>query len=138
MKYTLQHLEEKDYKVLAEWWEFWWKKKVPREALPDKLSDGILIKVDGVPACAGFLYATSSRYVFWMEFIISNPDIKDKEARAKSINFTVRSLIELAQKAGALSIFSSIKHPSLKEVYKRNGFIESETKMSNFVYNFNH
>ena len=93
MEYTLRHLTEEDYNILAEWWLFWWKKPVVRQALPDNIGDGILISVNGEPACAGFLYSTSASKVFIMEFIISNPKIKDKEARKKVVDYTIKSII---------------------------------------------
>lgn len=137
MEYTLRHLTENDYETLSGWWKFWWKQTVHRKALPDNMGDGIMISVDGEPACAGFLYATSSSHVFMMEFIISSNKIRDKEARKKALDYTVKCLIELAKKAGAISIFSSIKHPNLIKVYQENGFVVTDKSMTNMIYNFN-
>ncbi|QQV91507.1 hypothetical protein M1M25_gp071 [Tenacibaculum phage Gundel_1] len=136
MEYTLRHLTEEDYKMLAEWWKLWRWTPVPRVALPDNMEDGILISVNGEPACAGFLYSTSASKVFIMEFIISNPKIKDKEARKKVVDYTIKSIIELAKKAGAVTILSWIKNEHLINKYLDNGFIYGDKNMTNMVYNF--
>lgn len=136
MEYTVRHLKEEDYTMLSEWWVFWWKKPVNRLALPDNMEDGILISVDGKPACAGFLYSTSASGVFIMEFIISNPKIKDKIARKQAIDFTIKCIIEQAKKAGAISILSWIKNEHLINKYLDHGFVYGDKSMTNMVFNF--
>ncbi len=136
MEYSVRHLKEEDYSMLAEWWKLWRWTPVPREALPDNLEDGILISVNGEPACAGFLYSTSASKLFIMEFIISNPKIKDKEARKKAVDFTIKCIIEQAKKAGAVTILSWIKNEHLINKYLDNGFIYGDKGMNNMVFNF--
>lgn len=136
MDFTLRHLNEEDYSFLSEWWKFWWKQPVKRFILPDDLGDGVLISVDGEPACAGFLYATSSSSMFMIEFIISSPKIKDKEARRLAVDYTIKTLLELAKKAGAVSVLSWVKNEHLMNKYLDNGFIRADIGMTNMVYNF--
>lgn len=135
MSFTVRNLMEEDYETLSKWWVFWWKKPVERKMLPDNLSDGIMIECNGVPVSAGFLYATSSSYLFWLEFIISSPSFKGKELREIALDHTVQVLLKLAKKAGAISVFSSIKHQSLINCYLRNGFIPGDKNMTNFHIN---
>lgn len=132
---TVRNLEEKDYKLLADWWTFWWKKPVERYALPDNLSDGILVCFNNVPICAGFIYRSSSSSLFWIEFIISSPKIKDKSLRNNSLDYLIKVLLELCKRAGAKVIFTSVKHPSLINKYIQNGFIKGDEGMSNFIFN---
>ena len=136
MKFTVRNLEEKDYEILSEWWLFWWKTKVPRKMLPDNLSDGVMIEYNGIPVSAGFIYATSSRYLYWMEFIISSPTFRDKKLRKEALDFNIKVLIDIAKRGGALTIFSSIHHKGLISKCVENGFIETDKGMTNLIYNF--
>jgi hypothetical protein len=134
---TVRNLKEEDYKTLSDWWTFWWGKPVERYALPDDLSEGILILKNDIPICSGFIYRTSSSSLFWIEFIISNNEIKDKELRDSSLDYLLQVLLELCKRAGAKTIFTSVKHPSLIKKYIKNGFTKGDDGMTNFIYNFN-
>lgn len=131
---SIRNLEEKDYKLLAEWWRFWWKNPVPRHALPDDISNGILVFFNNQPVCAGFIYKTSSSNLFWIEFVISSNKIKNKEIRANSLDYLIKVLIELCKRSGAKTIFSSVKHQSLINKYLENGFIKGDQGMINLIY----
>ena len=135
MGFTVRNLEEKDYEVLSEWWTFWWKQPVHRKMLPDDISNGIMVEYNGIPVSSGFIYNTSSKYLFWMEFIVSSPDFKDKVLRKESLNFTIQVLIEIAKRAGALTIFSSMQSESLISKCVDNGFIKTDKGMTNLIYN---
>jgi hypothetical protein len=134
---TVRNLKEEDYKILSDWWTFWWKTTVPRHMLPDDLSEGVLVLNNDIPICSGFIYRTSSSNLFWLEFVISNHKIKDKKIRDESLDYLLKILLELCKRAGAKTIFTSVKHPSLIDKYVKNGFIKGDDGMSNFIYNFN-
>lgn len=134
MSFTVRNLEEKDYEALSEWWLFWWKTPVHRKMLPDDISNGIMVEYNNEPVFSGFLYNTSSSYLFWMEFIVSSPRFKDKELRNQGLDYTIKVLIELAKRAGAKTIFSSIQHKGLINKCVDNGFVETDKFMTNLIY----
>lgn len=136
MSFTVRHLKEEDYEILSNWWTFWWKKPVNRKILPDNISDGVMIEYKGTPVSAGFLYSTSSSSLFWMEFIITSNTFRDKILRQEAIDFNIKILIEIAKRAGAISIYSSIKNQNLINKYLDNGFTFGDKGMTSMVYNF--
>lgn len=120
----MRFIEDKDYKVISEWWKGYNWPAVPKEALP---KNGFI--VDGL--CAGFLYCTDSS-IAWMEFIVGNP-AAIKEDRTIALNNLVISLCGLAKEYGYKQVFSSIQHPNLMKIYEDNGFEKSDVNMTNFV-----
>lgn len=116
---------EEDYPELCEWWKFWKFRSPGQEMLPDNGKCGIMIHDTqdyNKNYCAGFLYFTNSK-IAWFEFLISNPNIKNKELRKESIQFLLNSVAFVAKSKGFKVIFTSVKHPSLINHYKEAGWV---------------
>lgn len=112
-----------DYQLMREWGEFWRFPAPPRDFLPENFESGMSVCLeDGTVVCLGFLYLTNSK-ACWLEFVFSNPEIKDKELRAKSIEFLIESLCSVARQLGYKWVFSSLKNESLKKRYLECGFV---------------
>lgn len=117
-------LKPDDYQILVGWWKFWRFTPPSIEFLPDYGTGGIILEdEEGTAYCAGFLYETNSD-VAWMEFIVSNPGIKDKKLRSQSLDFLIEELSNFALREGFTWIFSSLKHPSLIKAYESQGFLK--------------
>lgn len=115
-------LKEEDYDQLVEWWK-WHRFPVPeRELLPNNGCSGVMVSLDGINCCAGFIYLTNSPIVAWSEYIVSNPKIKDKEKREESLLFLIETISLLAKKSGCRLLFTTLNHESLKEKYIKSGF----------------
>jgi uncharacterized protein YrzB (UPF0473 family) len=123
IEFGARQLEPQDYDKLVKWWEYYGFPPPPKNMLPDEGTCGmILYDTEGNEYCAGFLYETNSQ-LCWIEYIVANPDIKDKEERKEALKLLITYLTDLADVWGNKYIFASIKHPSLKERYLECGFL---------------
>ena len=111
-----------DYDTLVEWWKFWRFCPPTREVLPDNGLSGIVVTDDNdTPICAGFIYYTNSP-IAWIEFIVSNPEIKDKKIRHNSLVFLINELSGTALLNNRKVIYSSLKNENLMNKYVECGF----------------
>lgn len=111
-----------DYDTLVEWWKFWRFCPPTREVLPDNGLSGIVVTDnDDTPICAGFIYYTNSP-IAWIEFIVSNPRIKDKKTRHDSLVFLINELSGTALLNNRKVIYSSLKNENLMNKYVECGF----------------
>jgi len=117
----VRFLSEADYVILTTWWDFWRFPAPPEDMLPENGKGGLMVNFEDQHICAGFIYPTNSK-ICWIEFVVSNYEVKDRELRKKGIKFLLDSLTELAKQNGFKYIFSSIKHESLINSYLDCGF----------------
>ena len=110
-----------DYPELVTWWK-WFRFPAPLpETLPNNLKDGIMISHNGENVCAGFIYRTPSAFA-WLEFIVSNPHIKDKSIRKESLELLINTISQVAKNLGFKVIFTSVKNENLINKYLDCGF----------------
>lgn len=121
MEYRL--LEENDYPMLCKWWSDNRFPIPPLEFLPRNGTDGILVLKDGIPICAGFIYETSSPVLAWIEYIVSNFEVKDRALRKEALLFLIKTLTEICERMGKKYIFTSVKNESLIARYEDCGFV---------------
>ncbi len=114
-----------DYETLCEWGEYWRFPLPPKDFLPHSgiLFNGILVYREEQELCAGFIYETNSA-VCWMEYIISNPYVRDRDLRKECINYLIDCLSEMARNKGFKYIFTTVKNENLINKYIDNGFVE--------------
>jgi len=130
MEYRLTTRE--DYPELVEWWKFWRFRPPTIEMLPNLMNDGIIISENGVNIFAGFIYRTPSAFCF-MEFIVSNPSIKDRKLRKEALSFLIEVISQLASKMGFKLVYSSIKNESLINHYLDNGFVKGSLNCTEMI-----
>ena len=95
-----------------------------------------MIQHNNIDVCCGFLYSTSSSSMFYMEFIVSNPNIKDKGVRSKSLEYLIQGLLTLAETAGASVVFTVSRNASILKKYEENGFVKGSKNSTEMVFNF--
>ncbi len=130
MKARLTNKE--DYKKLVDWWKFWRFPAPKMKMLPNEMEDGVMVYDDNTDLCAGFFYRTFSSFC-WVEWIVVNPEIKDKNVREEAIKYTIHSIINLAEKMGFEAVFTSVKHQSLINKLAECGFQKADVA-TNMVY----
>ncbi|WNH10037.1 hypothetical protein [Thalassobellus suaedae] len=110
-----------DYQELVSWWK--WHRFTPPniDMLPNSLKDGIMISINEINCCAGFIYRTPSSFC-WCEYIVSNPEIKDKSIRTEALCLLINNITELARKMGFKIIFTSVKNQNLINKYQSCGY----------------
>jgi hypothetical protein len=120
----LRFTQKEDYSELSDWWDWWrWKDSKPGLELLDDLKYGLMVSNEIQNICAGFLYFTNAKAFGLLEFVISNPKIKNKDLRRESQIFLLSSLIVFARKQGVKVLFSSIRNPNLIKTYQECGFV---------------
>jgi hypothetical protein len=125
--FKARYLVESDYEILCSWWNSpAWKRlgwvAPVRECLPENGMGGIMLETeDGIPVIAGFIYFTNSKMCH-IEYIISNPEYRDKQGRKQAKDFIIDNLCYIAKQKGYLVAFTSLKNQSLLQNYLNNGF----------------
>ena len=122
--YNLKYrqLTENDYSdFLIKWWADNRFTPPPIDFLPNNGKDGIVVydADTNTNIAAGFVYITNSE-VAWVEYIVANFEVKDKELRKQSIEFLIK---QLALSSGKKYLFSSLKNPNLIKHYLNSGFV---------------
>lgn len=122
--YNLKYrqLTENDYSdFLIKWWTDNRFTPPPIDFLPNNGKDGIVVydADTNTNIAAGFVYITNSE-VAWVEYIVANFEVKDKELRKQSIEFLIK---QLALSSGKKYLFSSLKNPNLIKHYLNSGFV---------------
>ena len=125
--FSIRNTTKNDYPTLCEYWKWFRFPAPPLEMLPNDGEDGIVVSFGNEIVCAGFLYATSSKSLFWCEFIVSNPKVKDRKVRKQAIKLLINSISELAKQMGAKAIFTSLKNENLLQHYKDCGYTVNTT-----------
>ena len=132
-KYNLKcfTLLEEDYEnILLKWWKDNRFTPPPKDFLPQNGKGGIIVTDENqYPICAGFIYNTDSE-VAWMEYIVSNFEVKDKELRRQAIEYLIYSL---SQNTNKKYIFSTIKNQNLIKRFVNCGFVTGSEQTTEMV-----
>lgn len=131
--WVARQLEESDYETLKEWWSWWGFPAPAKNFLPENGTCGIMVEdSEGTLYCAGFIYLTNSDAA-WMEYIVANPDIKDRELRHQAQRELINQLSYFAKDNDAKWIFTSVKHKALIKRYLECGFQEGSTGTTEMI-----
>ena len=115
-----RQLTASDYEILCEWWEEWgWAVPPPKSILSDL---GVMITLDGINVCAGYLYLISTSKVAWFSFPVSNPIIR-KSDRKDALRMLVREIEKLAKEHGVVHLYSALRNQNMIDVQKQEGYV---------------
>ena len=104
MEMKINLIEQSDYNQFCKWWNYWNFPIPSKEVLPNDGIGGLkLTDENGIDLIAGFLYETNSG-ISWIEFIVSNPNIKDRNIRKEAKKNIILYLSLLAKEKGYLSM----------------------------------
>ena len=129
MKLKLRSLTESDYETLLDWWDFWKFNAVPYDFLP---KTAYMITHNGIDVIAGFIYETNSK-VCWIEFVVSNPNIKDRDLRKRAKIHLISILSELALQKGFRYIYANLKDKHLIKTYLDCGFLKGDSDYQEMI-----
>ncbi len=124
----IRDYQKADFQIIDAWCESWgW----PRDS-EHLLSDlGMVVKHDNKVLSMGFIYTTNSPWA-WLGFVMGNPKL-DKIERRDSLGLLVRGLKAKAGEMGFTVMIANTDHPTLLEVYKRNGLCPVKTGITTHV-----
>lgn len=117
-----------DYEDVKAWWKAHKWIPVDLEILP---KIGFMAQTEKEKLCCAWIYQSDSKLTY-LEWLISNP-LAEKEARKESIDRVIKRCLWTAKDLGYSVVYTSVKHPLLKDRYKRLGFKETDQEMTNMV-----
>lgn len=128
---TARRITEYDYNnTLTKWWQQWRWSAPSLEFLPE---DGVIVSYDGIDVCACYVYNTSSK-VLWMEFIISNMDVKDRDIRDLSMSYMFQVVKSIASNFDKKYIMCNTKNQSLVNRLAETGYQKGSERVTEMIY----
>lgn len=124
-----RYFESNNYEQLVEWWSFW---RFTPPSITNLPKTGVIVNNDGIDVASGFLYLTNSD-MCWIEFIVSNPNVKDKKVRENCINECINQLCHIAKEMGYRVAYTSLKNENLQKKYLSCGFIEGGKSRNEYI-----
>ena len=116
---------EKDYAMIAAWWEAHGSKMMKPQHLP---RTGIIIDINGQPVSAGFLYRTDSELCAF-EFFVYDPNA-DKAVRNTALNALIDAAVSWAKDNGFSLVYLSTGIQKLTRRLQAKGFLQIDTGQS--------
>lgn len=130
MNFQARLLTEYDYdNILKQWWKDWRWQAPPKDFLPVNFH-GLMVSNEEHDICACFIYNTNSQVV-WLEFIISNFDVKDRQLRKAAFNFMIETVKSSIQ---SKYIYTSMRKQSLINDMKSLGFMEGSSDCTELIF----
>jgi SAM-dependent MidA family methyltransferase len=130
MNFKARLITESDYdNILKVWWKDWRWQAPPKDFLPLDFN-GIIVSNEDFDICACFIYNTNSQ-VSWLEFIISNFDVKDRELRKAALKFMIETVKNSLQ---SKYIYTSMRNQPLINSMKDLGFVEGSKDCTELIY----
>ena len=120
MELKARELKESDWNILPSWWKWWRWPEANRDILPLNGLGGIMVYKDNINIAAGFLYLSNSK-VAWLDWIVSNPEYKDKD-RKQALELLINTLEEVAKQQGYSVIITITKSKHLVDTHKKMGY----------------
>lgn len=128
-KLVRRKYQPKDYEIYKEWWEYFKSKPPHPRYLPET---GLVIEVNNIPVCLGFLYHTDSK-ICMFEHYICNPKA-EKELRDKGLNYLIDSVIEWKNKSEYDMIYTSINNKKFISRLEERGFLKGDDRQTHMFY----
>lgn len=128
---TARPFTAEDHPTIAWWWEVRDFAAIPVKMLPP---DGVVVCEDGKPVAACFLYLgpTFGGTAGWAEWMVTMPGLSPKKALA-ALEIALNEIILLAKRKQAVFLFTSLRNRGLGKLYRRAGFVQTDSEMTNFI-----
>lgn len=124
--FSARKLQDSDYPKLLGWWKYFRFPSPTKEYLPENGTGGIMVMKDDIDIAAGFIFFTNSKIV-WIEFIVSNPEYKEKN-RVEAIRFLIDSLGSIAKSKGFKVAFTTVQNENLVNRHIECGYTNGGKK----------
>lgn len=119
-----KHREE-----ISRWWVAHGWPVLPAAILPPL---GIVVKRDGVPHCAMWVYMAVNCGVCQMEWLTSNPACEPMRI-LRAISFGIEFLANETGTLGYHTMLTCCRQPELVKLYERNGFMKTDEGVTNLM-----
>lgn len=111
----IEKITTQNYNILVSWYDGWQLPRTPYHYIPKNA-----YLVDNI--CAGFVFQMDATPMWYIEGIISNPEIKDKDLKRKALNVLINTLLDVVKKNDGELIISSTPRETLKSTFFLSGF----------------
>ncbi len=121
---------EKDYADVCGWWQA----RPDWHPLPQDHIDraiGLVAESNGKKLCAIWLWLTGTAFAV-LDFLVSNPDASPK-LKVRAMGEVIDRGLQTAKRAGAKSIFTSLKNEGLERFFCKHGFEVTDRDMVNLL-----
>ena len=110
---------DKDYKIVSVWWDFWWGDKgaIERKFLPHN-DYCFMISKGNVCIAAGFLFVDKHAPVGYLTYVVTNNKYKEKDRRS-IIEKLILSIEEHAKLQGIEFIFTVCGNVHMENIHKK-------------------
>ena len=134
MNFNLRVTSAEDYPELCDWWDYWrWVDSKPSLDLLDHLKFGLMVSSETENICAGFVYFTNATSYGLIEFIVSNPNVKDKEVRKEALIYLIACLKEFGKKNGMKVIITYLVNNNLIDKFLETGFVVGDKNTTGMI-----
>ncbi|MAO22528.1 MAG: hypothetical protein Unbinned1322contig1001_4 [Prokaryotic dsDNA virus sp.] len=108
------------------WWDGHGQERVPVGFLP---KCGVMAEQNGRPVAVTWLYMDNSIGAAWVAWLTTRPGLKGKES-VRALNYLLESVEEVADEFDYKLLFTMAQGRGLQSWFKRRGFIENHSGMS--------
>lgn len=112
---NISPITKEKYNTLIGWYKKWDLPITPFECIPRNS-----LIVDDI--CAGFIYQLDNTPIWWIEGIISNPEIENKDLKKNCLKLLITSLEDVAKSNNGYLIMSSTPRESLNSIFLNEGY----------------
>jgi hypothetical protein len=127
MIFQTRLIQSPDLDLIEAWFEKRKRPKMPRELLP---TIGVMVSVDTVPVCAGFLYKSDGGSCM-IGTLASDPELPGV-MRDGGLDALITSLCAAAKDSGYSAVNCSTNIDDLKERFKRHDFVVYDENVTCF------
>lgn len=130
--FSVRQLKESDYTELVKWWNDWEFKPLTKANLPSNGTSGVMVSIEDVNICAGFLWVTNSD-IAWIGFAVSDRNITDKGIRNDALEILINNLTNTAFSQGFTTVFTVSTNKSLINKHKNCGFVVGSNNATELI-----
>ncbi len=129
MTVTIKQYKPSFYQTAVNWWKGNNWPSIPEKDLPTL---GFVSFYDETPVAVAWLYQTDSAYCL-LEWMVSNPEFREKETRGKAIDGLLHAMLDAASKLGFTKVFTSTRAGKYVSRLEAQGFAVTEKNMINLI-----
>lgn len=118
---SIEILNKENYNILVQWYIKWNLPITPFSYIP---KNSYIVG----NTCAGFLYRLDNTPLFWIEGIISDPNITNKELKKEALNILISTLEDIAKKEGGELLMTSTPRENLNNIFLSKEFKNTPEK----------
>ncbi len=125
---SVRKIEQKDFKELSDWWQFWWRNDIQYKDMLDPSSGffpaggegGYIIEKNNESIAAGFLWLTNSKQAFF-GYMVSNYKYKQDD-RQYAMDLLITTVEKIAKELGYNYIFTITRNIYMQDKHTKLGW----------------